>query len=208
MTTGKATMAKHDPSPHPGPGRPRSDDVTTRILDATTELLLESGIEGTTIHAVAARAGVARATIYLRWPHAEDLVNAALRRAMGRPVMSPSGDIVADLRLGAEQARAIFSSPAFHAVLPSLVRALLRDRNAPGAMSYDVVAPGRSMISREYEELAGRAGLRTDVEPDVVMDLIVGGVLNRLLTTGKAPTREYAREVAEIVIAGLRQAPG
>jgi AcrR family transcriptional regulator len=198
-------MTKADPAVHAGPGRPRSEDVTTRILDATTELLLESGIEGTTIHAVAARAGVARATIYLRWPHPEDLVNAALRRAMGRPVMSPSGDIEADLGAAAEQARAIFSSPAFHAVLPSLVRALLRDRTKPGAMSYDFVAPGRAILSREYEELAGEAGLRTDLEPAMVMDLIVGGVLNRLLTTGKAPTREYARQVTEIVIAGLRR---
>ena len=205
MTTGKAATTKPDPTEHPGPGRPRSEDVTTRILDATVELLLESGIEGTTINAVAERTGVARATIYLRWPHAEDLVNAALRRAMGRPVITPSGDIEADLRLGAEQARAIFSSPAFHAVLPSLVRALLRERTATGAMSYDFVAPGRSILSREYEQLAAEAGLRTDIEPDAVMDLIVGAALNRLLATGKPPTKEFTRQVVEIVIAGLRR---
>jgi len=196
---------KPDPAEHPGPGRPRSEDVTTRILDATVELLVKSGVEGTTIHAVAARSGVARATIYLRWPHAEDLINAAVRRAMGRPDTSPTGDIEADLRLGAEQARAIFSSPAFHAVLPSLVRALLRDRMAPGAMSYDFIAPGRRVISREYEELAGEAGLRTDIEPDVVLDLIIGGLLNRLLATGRSPTKEDASQVAEVVIAGLRR---
>lgn len=74
-------------------------------------------------------------------------------------------------------------------------------------MSYDVVAPGRAIISREYQELAAGAGLRTDMEPDVVMDLLIGGVLNRLLATGKPPTRAFARQAAEIVINGLRNPP-
>ena len=200
-----ATTASLEPGERPGPGRPRNEAVTTRILDATVELLVEAGMAGTTINAVAARAGVARATIYLRWPRAENLINDALRRAMGRPVLSPSGDIEADLRRGVEQARAIFSSPTFVAVFPSLVRALLSDQTTPGAMSYDVVAPARPIFAREYAELAGEAGLRTDVEPEVVMDLIVGGMVNRLLATGQPPSKEFARQVAEIVLAGLRR---
>lgn len=187
------------------PGRPRSAGVTTRILDATVELLLETGIEGTTIHSVAARAGVSRPTIYLRWPHLEQLLNDAIRRAMGRPSISGSGDLEADLRAGVEQARVIFASPTFLAVFPTVVGALLRERTSPGALSYDLVAPGRERISQEYAELAGAAGLRTDVDPKLVMDLIIGGVINRVLATGKPPTKEVARQAAEIIIAGLRR---
>ena len=39
------------------------------------------------------------------------------------------------------------------------------------------------------------------------MDLIVGAHINRLLTTGRPPTKEFSRQVAELVIAGVRQAP-
>jgi AcrR family transcriptional regulator len=181
--------------------------VTTRILDATLGLLLESGVEGMTINEVASRATVARATIYLRWPHAEDLVHDAIRRAMGQPVITASGDLEADLRRGADQARAIFSSATFLAVFPTLVRAILRDRRKAGALSYDLVAPGHGILAKEYAQLAEEAGLRTDIEGQVVMDLIVGAHINRLLATGRPPTKEFARQVAEVVLAGVRQAP-
>ena len=38
------------------------------MLRATIDLLAERGMEATTIQAVSDRTGIARATIYLRWP--------------------------------------------------------------------------------------------------------------------------------------------
>jgi len=37
------------------------------------------------------------------------------------------------------------------------------------------------------------------------MDLFVGGMINRLLATGRPPTKEFARQATGIVIAGLRR---
>ena len=187
------------------PGRPRSEPVTDRLLDATLELLAEVGVDGTTIHAVAARAGVARATVYLRWPNVEELIVAAARRAMGRPPVEASGDIAADLRAGAEQARVVFASPAFQALFPALVRAMLRKQTDPGAITYDVLGPGLRIIADEYAALAGQQGMRTDVKPTLVVDLVVGGLVNHLLTQGRPPTHEEAQQAADIVIAGVRQ---
>ena len=50
------------------------------ILDATLDVLAESGYEGMTIDMVAARAKAARATVYRRWPTKADLVLEAVSR--------------------------------------------------------------------------------------------------------------------------------
>ena len=60
------------------------------------------------------------------------------------------------------------------------------------------------LIVDEYRALAGKAGLRTDVDADLVVDLLIGGLLNHLLVTGTVPTHGDAEQVAEILLAGLR----
>ena len=52
----------------------------TAILQATLELLAESGYDQLTIDAVAARARCSKATIYRRWPGKAALVITAVRR--------------------------------------------------------------------------------------------------------------------------------
>jgi AcrR family transcriptional regulator len=185
-------------------GRPRSPSVDEAILDAALELLIEEGLPGTTISAVAARSRVARATIYLRWSTRDALITAAFVRAKGRPPFRLTGDIETDLETGAEWARAIFSEPAFRAVLPLVVRVLLDKDRSDSALTYERLAPNRQLGAEEYELQAAGAGLRTDVDPLLVSDLIVGGLLNRLLATGTAPTHEDAQHAVDVVLNGLR----
>src|SRR6476660_8072783 len=144
------------------PGRPRNPDVDDAILHATVELLAESGLRRTTIAAVAARAGVARATIYLRWPSRDQLIAAAARHALGRPPFGPSEDLAADLRLGGRQAQYALSQPGFLAIFPEIVRALLTEEPE---VSYDEIAPNRTILAREYENQAEAAGFRADIAP-------------------------------------------
>ena len=51
------------------PGRPRSEQAEQAIIEATLDLFAERGFEGVCVEAVAARAGVGKATIYRRWPN-------------------------------------------------------------------------------------------------------------------------------------------
>ena len=46
------------------------------MLDAARSLLAEKGFAGTTVEAIATRAGVGKATIYRRWPTREALLLA------------------------------------------------------------------------------------------------------------------------------------
>jgi AcrR family transcriptional regulator len=101
------------------------------------ELLAEAGLRRTTIDAVAARAGVARATVYLRWPTRDGLLAAAARRAGWQPRYKLTGDLAADVGGGAQRARGALAQPLWRAIFPKLARGLLA--RSP-VTNYDLIA--------------------------------------------------------------------
>src|SRR5271169_1750741 len=80
LDQGPSTDTEAGPAPetYRRPGRPRSEQAEQAIIEATLDLFAEQGFEGVCVEAVAARAGVGKATIYRRWPNKEELLLAAL----------------------------------------------------------------------------------------------------------------------------------
>jgi AcrR family transcriptional regulator len=66
------------------------------ILDATLAVLAEQGYDRMTIDLVAERAGMARATVYRRWPTKADLVLEAVRRMSNEDVGELDADRLPD----------------------------------------------------------------------------------------------------------------
>src|SRR5271167_3468624 len=56
------------------PGRPRSEQARLSILRSTLKLLAKKGFPDFTIEAVAAHAGVGKATVYRWWPDKAALI--------------------------------------------------------------------------------------------------------------------------------------
>jgi AcrR family transcriptional regulator len=92
LDQGPRTDADAGPEPQAGrrPGRPRSEQAEQAIIDATLDLFAEQGFEGVCVEAVAARAGVGKATIYRRWPNKEELLLAAFA-SLKSPFPEPRG---------------------------------------------------------------------------------------------------------------------
>lgn len=185
-------------------GRPRDPNLEARVLDATLELVAERGLRAATIDAVAARSGVGRATLYRRWPNHDSLIEAAIRHAIGRQPIGATGDLDADIRRSAEQARAIVSESLFQQVFPEIAREVLRGHSADARVTYDGLFPGRRTLAEEYRDLAPSAGFRTDVDPYVPVDLLVGAHVNHLLATGQGPSAAFSDEVLDVLLTGLR----
>ena len=66
------------------PGRPRDPDVDRRVAQAAVAQFGEAGWQGFSVEAVARRAGVGKASIYLRWPTKSELLLDALKSSLGR----------------------------------------------------------------------------------------------------------------------------
>ncbi|MCT9077383.1 TetR-like C-terminal domain-containing protein [Streptomyces fulvoviolaceus] len=66
------------PPPPAKPGRPRDAGADDRILQAVVDELADHGVAGLRINNVAARAKVAKRTLYARWTERDDLILAGL----------------------------------------------------------------------------------------------------------------------------------
>src|SRR5262245_65658364 len=82
------TQPRHGAEPAPR-GRPRDASADHRILAATFRQLVDVGYPSLSVEAVAADAGVAKTTIYRRYPTKRDLAVAALSQETPFPPPSP-----------------------------------------------------------------------------------------------------------------------
>jgi AcrR family transcriptional regulator len=185
----------------PPRGRPRKAATDAAIIRAAVELMTEHGVQGTTLTAVADRAGVARATVYLRWPSRSALIGAAARAAVGGKVLPLSGRLEDDIRTAASFVQRVFDEPAFAAMLPEIVRGVLAN---PQELAFDSVAPRRRELARIYSERAAVEGFETEVDPNLPFDMILGTAIAHLLANGRPMSDDDAADLAEVVIAGLR----
>src|ERR1700691_5841278 len=77
----------------------RSDRARVAVLHAADDLLVERGYAGVTIEGIAARAGVAKQTIYRWWPSKfEILMDTFLEDAGSQLKIPATGSTAEDLR--------------------------------------------------------------------------------------------------------------
>ena len=188
-------------------GRPRSRTADQAILDAAIAVLAEVGVNGITMSSVVTRSRVARATVYRRYPTREALISAALAQVKGREPFVLTGDLEADIAMGATWAAAVLAEARFQRYLPLFVTEALR---GPAAARNVIarVAPNHGAIAREYRERAADAGLRTDIDPALIADMVQGTMMMRLLSTGVPPNADAVRQLVDIVLRGLREPIG
>src|SRR5262245_43841558 len=183
-------------------GRPRRAAIDAAIVRAAVELMTEGGVEATTLTAVAERAGVARATVYLRWPTRSALIGAAARAAAGGQPLQLTGDIEHDIRIGSAFIQQNFELPSTQAILPAIVRGALAK---PPELRFDSVAPRRSAFAALYAAGAESAGFDAGVDPHLAFDILLGTALLHLIANGRAMSPAEAHRLAEVVIKGLRR---
>src|SRR5215472_10789247 len=145
MSGGDAPANGDRPIAAPRHGRARSEKAHSAILAAACELLLQRGLAAVSMDAVAARAGVSKATIYRWWPSKETLALDALYTewAAAQPLVvdtgSLRGDLLAVLR---PWARAVGSGP-YGRVIAALVTEAQTDPAFAAEYRDRVVSPRR-----------------------------------------------------------------
>src|ERR1700685_4741681 len=83
---------------HHGNRHGRSEAARVAVLEAADDLLVERGYAGVTIEGIAARAGVAKQTIYRWWPSKfEILMDTFLEDAAGALEIPDTGTVDGEL---------------------------------------------------------------------------------------------------------------
>src|ERR1700716_3254161 len=78
-------------------GRPRDPEATERILTVAAEVIASSGYAGFSLELVADRTGVAKTTIYRRWPSKDHLVVEVVTKLLHHLPLRDTGEVRRDL---------------------------------------------------------------------------------------------------------------
>jgi len=180
----------------PDPRRVRS---RAAALTATVDLLVERGIAGTTIEAVAARSGVARTTIYRHWPDQPALVVDAFASVLDDPAPPDLGSLRADLlHLVRGLADALGRGPAA-ALMATLVDAAERDPRYAAVHRREAQARHgavRVVLERGVE----RGELPAGADLDALVDVLAGPLFHRRWVSGGRLDDAFATTVVDTVL--------
>lgn len=183
-------------------GRPRSDQVHRKILDAARELLSDEGFAELRLEHVAARAGVGKATIYRRWGSKEALAQELLAElAAPHIAVAESGDTRSELLAAVvNPMRAVTDTP-FGPVIRALLSQIAINPTLGDPFRATVVQARRDEIARVIARGVARGDLRPDADVDIATELLVGPVYFRLMFGGEL-TLAFANRVVDNVLSG------
>jgi AcrR family transcriptional regulator len=183
-------------------GRPRDARVDGAVMEAARSLLAEKGFAGTTVEAIASRAGVGKATIYRRWPTREALLLAVTTADLPDIPTPDTGDLRQDLRLIfttlAEQIRV--AGPA------SYLGDLIGESTRNPAMRKDfqaMIQQRRSLCADVVAQARKRGEVRKSIDPDLVLDLISGSIFYRKLFSDEEADAAYVEQAIDAVLDGI-----
>ena len=184
-------------------GRKRDPLKDESILQATRDLLVEVGYAGLSMEAVAARAGVSKPTLYLRYPGKVPLVfEAVFGRTKSREIPD-SGSVVADLHEAYQWAVEEFTAPEARAAVPGLLAELASSPELAELVRRAVIAPEYARVRAALERGQARGEIRDDVDLELVIDAFTGTALARVTLLDHPVDRAYGERLVDLLVEGL-----
>jgi AcrR family transcriptional regulator len=184
------------------PGRPRSEQAEQAIIEATLDLFAEQGFEGVCVEAVAARAGVGKATIYRRWPNKEELLLAALS-SMKSPIPEPTGSVRDDL---VAQMSVMCADRADPRKARRYALLLGEGQKYPRLMARykeTVIGPRHDAMRAVIRHGIASGELRADADVEIALLALTGAVLAKEKAADGSLDGEFAARIVDELLLGL-----
>ncbi|MBB6172601.1 AcrR family transcriptional regulator [Nocardiopsis mwathae] len=191
----------------PSRGRPRSAEADDAILSAALDLLAErKDVGGISMEAIAARAGVGKATIYRRWPGKVELFTDAVTTLRSPLPRLGTGSARDDLVKIVAQICDEMDSP-----LQRAISTLMMSESHPEIgtrIKRQVVAPRHEAVFRTLERGIERGELDPGLHPDTVLYLLVGGALSYVRNATDVSPQRCAELLVDTVCLGIDRQDG
>jgi len=189
------------------PGRPRSAEADEAILASALRLLARHGYDRTSIDAVATDAGVARATVYRRYPTKADLVGAALGCLKRQSAEDPPGEARRYLVQALTEMR---DSIHEHDGLGILGALLANRREHPEMLDTfraRVIAPCRERTLAALRGGRERGEIRPDADLELAGDMMVGAFFAQELAGRPTDREDWPERVVAALWPSIAAAP-
>ncbi|GGO92806.1 TetR/AcrR family transcriptional regulator [Wenjunlia tyrosinilytica] len=189
-------------------GRPRSAEADRAILDATRAALVELGWGKLSMGDVAARAGVAKTTLYRRWPSKNELVVDAVAALLDEIQLPDLGSLRADVEGVVQQFAALLDRPETKTALMAVVAESTRDPELRRRIRETIVEPQKRLVVRGRARAQERGELPPDTSDpgaaiDLIFDVIAGAVVHRTLVSGEPVDGDWAGRFTALLLDGL-----
>lgn len=195
-------------------GRKRDHTRDQEILDATLDVLAETGYDGMTIDMVAARAKAGKATVYRRWSSKPELVLeavAGLKSASFDVTTLPDtgtlrGDLVAMI-----QPPSIKDGEHKLQIMAGIVSIIARSPELADAAHEALVEPRAAVYRIIFQRAIERGEISSTIDVERLCTLGPALFAYRVLMLGQHADREFMLDTIDNVIlpaAGLCGHPG
>lgn len=185
-------------------GRPRSPKLDEAILEAALWLMARGGYARMSVDAVAARAGVTKPTIYLRYPGGKvELATAALAFARDRSAVDETGNTRADLVAQLESFRRGVERPFGMSMIGTI---LAEEHHTPELLSRfreHLVEPRRARFRAVLDRAREQGELRPGVDIEIAVAMLVGAFYAGYLS-GRPFPPHWAETAVDTILDGLR----
>jgi AcrR family transcriptional regulator len=186
------------------PGRPRDARVDAAIVEATNQCLAEHGFAGTTVEAIAAKAGVGKAAIYRRWSSREALLFDVAAAEVDDIVVPDTGSLRDDLvstftELAKQMNQKTGPGPILHDIIAEAAR-------NPAMREYflTIVAERRRVCAAVVYRAKQRGELRKGVDVELVVDMLSSPIFYKKLIVFESATPKYIGNLVDAVLGGVQ----
>lgn len=187
------------------PGRPRSEECRTAILDAAADLLDEVPYAKVTIESIAARAGCSKQTIYKWWKSRALLVMQAYAARQRRKNPEPdTGAARRDLLTVIRQTCRLLRGGGYGETVSGIIAEAQSDAELAAEFRETFIGERRAIVTRILERGIARGELRHTLDIPLVIDLLYGPIWYRLLLQHAPLDDAFAEKIVEHVLEPLR----
>lgn len=182
------------------PGRPREEATEQAITAAAREVLAAKGVARMSMEHVAAKAGVAKSTLYRRWPSKVELAVHAVAVRFDEIEVGDHGSLAADMRAGIEEAATLLRDPSTGGAYAALLAESARDPDGVGTQVRGSLSVRlHDLVSTSVQRAIDRGEIAPDmVDVDLLADVVVGSVMHRSLATG-VPDEAFVEGLIEML---------
>jgi AcrR family transcriptional regulator len=190
------------------PGRPREQRADLAIIQATLEMFADDGYHAMSMEAVAAKAGVSKATVYRRWPGKQELVLDALATLNddfpAYPVTAPPTPTRERLVMALQHMANRDPASLAGRIMPRMMAYSVSYPELYAEYFDRVIMPRRRWLQDVLRDGMHRGELRDDLDVDLVTMALVGPVLLQSHSMGRRrPYPELPEQLMDILWPGL-----
>jgi len=184
--------------------RLRPEEIEAVIINTAFQDLREHGFRAVTVESISAKTGIAKTSIYRRWPNKAAMVMDAFLFRIGPGIEFPrKPSYVESIRL-----QMLALAKAFRGPFGSMIKALLGeaqfDAELAEAFRDRWVTPRRKAAKEVIQAAIRNKELRADIDLDQALDALYGGLYYRLMIGSGPLSDACVRGIFSAVMDGLQ----